>query len=524
MCHGTGRCVRETAMGTEIELKLTASPRMLQEAARLPWLRKLARSPVSRRKIVSVYFDTPKFKLRQRGVSLRIRRLGDKRLQTIKSVNGAITRGEWEEEICAERPDLKRAKGTALAPLATRKLKKSLLPVFETDVRRISVPLRFRGSDIEIALDRGQIKTGTRRAQVSEIELELKRGRRADLARLAARISRTIPVAYGARVKSERGYALRAGAEHGPVGAGPIALDPAATTAEAFAAIGSSCLDHFAANDPAVRRGDAEGLHQMRVGLRRLRAAISVFRDMLPDRDTARIKSELRWLTERLGPARDLDVLVTESVAPLRRASPDKSEVRLLEADLKQKRGRGFDRARDAIRSERYRKLVLATALWLIDGRWLTDKNALAAARRERPATEFARDVLQHRTRKVVKKSRRLDRLDARARHKLRIAAKKLRYAGEFFACLFEAPKKAHKRFARALKALQSALGKLNDIAVHQTLARRYAHPGPGAKKRSQKAFAIGVLAGREQKSERACLASARAAARQLAGTRPYWD
>jgi inorganic triphosphatase YgiF len=511
-------------MGTEIELKLSASPRALQEAVRLPWPRTLASGPVSRRRIVSVYFDTPKCKLHRHGLSLRIRRIGRKRLQTIKSASSAMARGEWEEAISAEQPDLKRAKGTALAPLATRKLKRSLQPVFETDVRRTVMPLRFRGSEVELALDRGNIKTGTRRAQVSEIELELKRGCRADLARLAERVARAIPVAYGARTKSERGYALRAGAEHAAVGAAPITLDPAATTAEAFTAIGASCLDHLAANEEAVRHGDSAGVHQMRVGLRRLRAAISLFRDMLQDADTARIKSELKWLTGRLGPARDLDVLVTESVAPLRRESPDQPEVKLLEAELKQKRGRGFDSAKDAVESERYRKLVLATALWLIDGQWLTDKDALAAARRERPAAEFARDVLQRRTRKIVKKSRRLDRRDAEARHRLRIAVKKLRYAGEFFTRLFEAPSKARKRFARALKALQSALGRLNDIAVHQALARQYSHPGPRAKKRPQKAFAIGLLAGREQMSERACLASARAAGKKLAGAQPYWD
>ena len=121
-------------MGTEIELKLSGSPRALQEAVRLPWLRKLASGPVSRRRIVSVYFDTPKCKLHQHGLSLRIRRIGRKRLQTIKSANNAMTRGEWEEAISAERPDLERAKGTALAPLATRKLKRSLQSVFETDV------------------------------------------------------------------------------------------------------------------------------------------------------------------------------------------------------------------------------------------------------------------------------------------------------------------------------------------------------------------------------------------------------
>ena len=513
-------------MATEIELKLSAPPRALQQAARLPWLRKLANGPVSRKKLVSVYFDTPEFKLRDSGLTLRIRRIGRKRLQTIKSTGGGMAgRSEWEEEVSADAPKLKHAKQTALAPLATRKLKKSLRPVFKTDVRRITMPLRFGRSDVELALDRGEIRSGRRRTRLSEIELELKSGRRADLARLAERLARTLPLAYGARAKAERGYALSAGEEGKPVAAGAITLAPDSTSAEAFMAIGWSCLDHLAANEEAVRRGESEGVHQMRVGLRRMRAAISLFKDMVQNAETERIKSELKWLSEQLGPARDFDVLVTESVAPLRREIPDKPEMKLLETELEQRRERGFARAKAAVESERYRKLILATALWLIDGKWTKDKDARIVARREQPAAAFAADVLRLRLRKIVKKSRKLDQLDALSRHRLRIAVKKLRYATEFFSSLFDRPKaiKARNRFGKDLKALQSALGKLNDITVHQDLTRPLVHPDRRSRKRPDVAFAAGLLTGHDQPRVRACLTAARKAGKALSRADAFW-
>jgi triphosphatase len=323
------------------------------------------------------------------------------------------------------------------------------------------------------------------------------------------------------RSKAERGYALSTGDQ--PVAATSIALAPAATTAEAFTAIGLSCLHHLAANEGAVRRGDSEGVHQMRVGLRRLRAAISIFKDMLQNSETEDIKTQLRWLSKELGPARDFDVLVEEGVAPLRRATRNKPEMTLLEADLKQRRDEGFKRAKAAVETRRYQRIVLDTALWLIDGEWLGGTRASSVTQRDRPADAFAWDVMQKRTRKIVKKSRKIETLDARRRHKLRIAAKKLRYAAGFFVSVLGNATKPRKRFEKELKSLQSTLGKLNDIAVHQRVARQYARANSRSGKRPQKAFAAGVLTGREQASTRACLAAAAKAGRGLAKAERHW-
>jgi CHAD domain-containing protein len=289
--------------------------------------------------------------------------------------------------------------------------------------------------------------------------------------------------------------------------------------------IGLSCLHHLAANEDAVRHGVPEGVHQMRVGPRRLRAAISLFGEMVKGSETEQIKTELKWLGEQLGPARDFDVLVEESVAPLRKASPGKPELKLLETDLKKKRDKGFDTAKAAVASERYRAAVLTTALWLINGKWLNDKASAIADARARPARAFARDVLDRRTGKIIKNIGKLDDLSAGERHKVRIAVKKLRYATDFLGSLFPKRKarRARKRFQKTLEALQDALGTLNDIAVHETLARQFAHPRKRSSKRPEKAFAMGVLTGREQSHARACIAAAGKAGATLSKTDYFW-
>jgi len=83
--------------------------------------------------------------------------------------------------------------------------------------------------------------------------------------------------------------------------------------------IGLACLKQVIANEPALVNGDPEGEHQMRVGLRRLRAGISLFAILLHDTKTTEIKAELRWLTGELGPARELVVLVNRVIAPMKK-------------------------------------------------------------------------------------------------------------------------------------------------------------------------------------------------------------
>jgi triphosphatase len=513
-------------MGREIELKLEAPAKSAARLPTAPWLQKLVSAPVKCRRLVSVYFDTPSAKLRDAGISLRVRRTGNKTVQTIKGACGALAREEWECEIAGDEPELGRAKHTALAQFNLKKLARKLRPVFETDIERLAMPISYRGNDVELAIDCGEVRTGRKREPISEIEIEVKNGEPAKVVRLARRIASETAAGYSAKAKAEHGYALTNGEKNQPVFGGDIMLDAQMTAGNVVQAIGFSCLHHFAANRDAALSGASEGVHQMRVGLRRLRAAMSFFKELLQGPDTEAIKRELKWLTEQLGPARDLDVMVRQSVEPLQQEQPQAaSEVSTLNNELKGRRSAGFEQAKAAVGSERYRKVVLEVALWLAGGAWITTTDALLAAHRQIPIGDFAARELSRRSDKIIEKSKKLGDLDPRQRHKLRIAIKKLRYACEFFAGVYDGGKarRRRKELGATLKSLQSALGKLNDMQVHDQMARGFAKPKRGAKKKAQKAFAIGLLAGKEHAEAKTLLAAAVKAGRQVAGLKPFW-
>ncbi|MDE2183866.1 MAG: CHAD domain-containing protein [Alphaproteobacteria bacterium] len=507
-------------------MKLRVPSGALSRVARQAWLRAMVSGPIRQQRLVSVYFDTRKFKLRDEGISLRVRHAGGRTLQTVKAAGngsaGTLGRAEWEQEIGGDTPDLAAAADTELGRLANGKLARQLRPVFETAVRRTTIPLHVGDSDLELAIDRGQIKVGDDSEPISEIEIELKRGDSREVGRIAGRIAGDVPASYFPLSKPARGYALREGHVARAVHAGPIVLDAAMSTGECFRIVAQSCLDQLAANEDAVRAGDGGGIHQMRVGLRRLRAAMSVFKDVARNSQLDAVKSELKWLTEQLGPARELDVFVEEGIVPLGEEEPGEPGVDELAHELERRRADAFAQAKVAVDSDRYRRLVLDTTLWLIDGEWSSDPDRLRAAARHRPVREFATEVLAVRARKVVKKSRKLRELEPRQLHKLRIAAKKLRYASEFFDSLYGGAKakRRKKRVANALKTLQGALGKLNDINVHGRMRAELISDG---EHKPKLAYALGLAAEREHQRVAACLAAAAKAARSLAEDRPFW-
>jgi triphosphatase len=376
------------------------------------------------------------------------------------------------------------------------------------------MPLHVGQSEIELALDEGCVATADGDLAIAEIEIELKQGAREDVARLARKLAHEVPVTFAARAKAEWGYVLVKDAVNAPMSAEAVALGPSAMVADAFIVIGFSCLRQIAGNELAVRARDPEGIHQMRVGLRRLRTVLSLFKDMLQGRETNRIKNQLKWLTEQLGPGRDSDVFVRKTVVPYLEHHPDRREFEVLAHDLEKERSAGFAKAQAAVEGERFRRLLLDCALWLIDGEWRNDDDDLKRASRDRPAKTFAEEELARRTRKIVKRVRKLEKLDAKRRHKLRIAVKKVRYAREFFTNLNrDRPRrKAQRKTDRALKSLQSALGGLNDMRVHLAHARDFAR----ANAASRKAFAIGYLTGREEGQSGDVLSEALAAGKLL--------
>jgi len=175
------------------------------------------------------------------------------------------------------------------------------------------------------------------------------------------------------------------------------------------------------------------------------------------------------------------------------------------------------------VASARFRALTLETAAWLEVGRWTTSQDDLDQDRGAVPIEASAPEQLIRHRRKIRKKGQRLAQLDGPSRHKLRIQVKKLRYATEFFATLFAGKRasKQRQKFLSALEALQHALGDLNDIAVHEDVITAL-----GAERRRmspKRAFAAGLLTGRENARLDTTMAAATKAFAKLKDAKPFW-
>jgi len=270
-------------MGTprETEIKLELPPGSVSALKKAPLIQAL-RTPPKRATVVSVYFDTDGRELRKHGLTLRVRRSGNRYVQTIKATGngGLLERDEWESEIASDRPDVNLARGTALEPLLNSRLERRLKPLFETRVRRAVYPLADTARAIELTVDQGRIDTGRKSMPLCEIELELERGNPEALFEVAREVARALPVQIAFKSKSERGYQLLDGEQNAPIKAASITLGAGSTTRDGFKVIGRACLKQVVDNEPALMAGDAEGVHQMRVGVRRLRAAVSLFGDI----------------------------------------------------------------------------------------------------------------------------------------------------------------------------------------------------------------------------------------------------
>jgi inorganic triphosphatase YgiF len=458
----------------EIELKLELASGAAEDLLAHPLLDKAHPLPKQSGRLRAVYFDTSDHALHRAGISLRIRRRNGKAIQTIKAEGPhkgiAMDRGEWETPVDGEL-DLSAAAGTPLEKLiADEALLAGIKPAFSVETDRKAFEAKFEGAVIEVALDRAKASDGDKAVTFSEIELELRQGHAGALFALARRLSEAAALRLSTVAKSERGYRLLEERSPRPYRAEKIALSKDAGCADAFRIIARSCLVQMVQNEALVRlTRDPDALHQMRVGLRRLRAAISLFRSqLLTDSESAEIRDNLRWAGQALGAARDLDVLI-ERLRALEDGEPDPAQLE----DVVRHREEAYRELLETLESRRFMDVVLQTAAWIEAGTWSHSSEQGREEARDRPARDFARAELSRRFKRIRRLGKHLREGSDEERHELRIRIKKLRYGTEFFASLFPSgkAKKRRKSFSGILEDLQERLGELNDLAVGGSLA-----------------------------------------------------
>jgi inorganic triphosphatase YgiF len=460
-------------MGEEIELKLRLSPDRIARLKRAVRLRTGDGVRGRTRRLSSVYFDTPRLDLKAYGAALRIRHVGKRRLQALKlpaeSSSGLQVFREWERPIAADRPDLAEVGDDAFAAyLGERDVIANLAPLFTTDIRRTAWPVPFKDSDIEAALDVGECGVDGRRVAVCELELELKSGLPERLLELALALHREVTIAWEYDTKAERGYRLAAREAPSPRRARLVPLDHEMTARAAFAAIARACLEQIRANEACARLGeDAEGVHQFRIGLRRLRALVGAYRKAMAADVCGYLAKELDWLQTECGGARDWDVFIAESLQRLQMRLPADPAVAAMLRAAASLREEGYRAMRAALDDPRYTELLLRLALTLADGSWAADADG-GGSSLDRSIAEFARQVLDKRYKRFRKIGGKRADLPEEELHRLRIAGKKLRYVADFFRSLYA--KKAASKFIAALAQVQDQLGSLNDAIVSRQL------------------------------------------------------
>jgi inorganic triphosphatase YgiF len=498
----------------EIELKFAVPAARAAEA--LATLGALA--DAAPKTLVSTYFDTDKGALRRAGLALRVRRSGKRYIQTLKDAgDGAFSRGEWETEVKGPGLDLAALKHTPAHRLLAKGAK--LVPVYRLQVRRRTLDVVEGESGIELAFDEGLAKAKGRNAAFAELELELKAGPQWGLFILARRLAGGGDFTLSFTTKAARGDALARPPRSFAHRFVPPVLTAEFETGQAFRAIAIACLKQIAANAERLRRrASPEVIHQLRVGLRRLRSVVTSFKSVVGDARLAAIKAELKWLTGELDAARNLDVLLRGDYRAAVAQKEDAEGLKGLGVRLRHARRLAYARAAAAAESERFRRLLVDLLVWIETGPWtVADK---PAKQRARSIPGFAAKELGKRRDRIAKHGKLLRDLDPEARHRLRIEAKKLRYAADVFAGLFERPKRA-RAFIATLKAVQDALGDLNDIAVGEQLAHEAAAlPG---RAETDAAFVAGRITGTQKARIGPLMDRAEAAMAAFREAKPFW-
>jgi inorganic triphosphatase YgiF len=549
----------------------------------------LLRGRVTRMRLQAFYFDTPDRDLVRAKIALRLRREGEQWVQTLKMPGeNALSRIEINHDRPSPDLDLSVYAAEPFAAVLAKHAQ-ALSICYETDVQRIFRQTRTDLGVVEIALDTGLLRAGSVELPISEIEFELKRGQLAAVFALGKKWQQAHGLILDARSKSERGDRLALlNAELKTISeqkeerqessrrqaiaqfwaartAENITLHPKIDAQAALAAISAECLDQIIRNAAVLaevdtadiyQAGGAEHVHQLRVGIRRLRSAWSFFNGIavLPSEE---LRAEIKLHFAKLGGTRDDDVL-KETLLPVLSAA---GQPPLILDD-----GQTPTDTENVTLSRPFQSWLLDMLAWTVlpVGPVASLKTSSAIQEPQDPAsvalatqvqsavTQSVGQVAAHAAaqvaprvapqsavevvatanikvqkpltlkealvKKLKKWHRRLlqdglqfDQLEIEPRHELRKRGKKLRYALQFTESLL--PTARLKAYRKQLAAVQDILGEMNDLAVARDRFIGLRDSQPSAW------FACGWITSRlDALTQDAC-----AAFKQLSRTATFW-
>lgn len=450
-------------MAIETELKLHIAPENLIRLKRHPFLRSLSASRARTLKLYSIYYDTADLELRRHAMALRLRRVGKQFVQTLKGGGevsaGLHQRNEWETPVPSEQLDLALLK--ASGGQLPHGVRNRLQPIFVTEFARNVRILEFEGAEIELCMDSGEIRAGQSTCPISELELELKSGSPLQLFKLALALLEVVPLDVEHTSKAEYGYLLFSGAKPSISRVRFPTLKRSQPVTGALQSLIGAFLAHVQSNVPgALLKLDEEYLHQVRVGLRRLRVALAIAQRHRPDdTELAALRLQVTRLCVELGRSREWDVFVTQTLAPILARLPDHGGLReVLNAS---ERARKHQRAgmEASLASQDFQRLLLRFGAWM---------HGLQSAGSDATLEKFATRILDKRSKQVLVHGAGLLCEDPAQLHALRISCKKFRYSIDMFGAFFPGSKSGN--YLTVLTELQDILGILNDIAVARRL------------------------------------------------------
>ena len=498
----------------EVEIKLLCDARTLKAASNAPVLLQHAEGPVEKTRLEATYFDTPDNMLLQRKWALRVRRgkagAYEMTLKTPGSddASGAFSRNEWNAPVAS--PDLDREQLAAwLAKAGGRDVDPDALrPLFSTLVTRQTRQLHTPAGVVEIAADRGEIVSGGRSEPICEIEMELVSGAPVVIFGLADALTRDHALRPAIRSKAARGYDLALGRAPGAVKAEPVAIDAGASLDVALGAALHAMYAHAMNNLEAASAGASpEGVHQLRVALRRIRSLLGVIHKVAAPSSLMDLRAEAKWLMTQLGHARNLDVFATGVLQEAREACGADVDFTALAGRIDVMRRQAQEQAGAAIASRRCALFLIALGGWIVRRGWRDGASDEIIADFDAPARNMARRMFGKRYRSVRKKGRGFAHLDATALHQTRLSLKKLRYIAEVFQP-FLANTHGNKRFAKRLERLQDAFGRYNDL--HGAVGLLHEMRREGASLGDDTTLAVGAVLGWQAVAQQAAMADLR--------------